>query len=147
MGYDGSSPSFSDGFLNYHVSGLHFAPDGITPNEGTYDLVMRSDTARCLYGFTKAPISATVSVISAAGEQKTAVTTVNEKDGWLSMRAYGFTFSNPVVKVQITQAKDPSAAASAASPAGKTTITCVKGKLTKKVAGTARKCPAGFKKK
>jgi hypothetical protein len=145
MGYDGSSPSFSDGFLNYHVSGLHFAPDGVTPNEGTYDLVMRSDTARCLYGFTKAPISATVSVISAAGEQKTAVTTVNEKDGWLSMRAYGFTFSNPVVKVQITQAKDASAGSS--SSAGSSTITCFKGKLTKKVAGTARKCPAGFKKK
>ena len=143
MGYDGSSPAFSDGFLNYHVSGLHFAPDGKTANEGTYDLVMRSDTARCLYGFTKAPISATVSVVSASGESKTAVTTVNETaDGWLKLSAYGFTFSNPVVKVNITQK-----AAAGAAAGAKRTITCVKGKLTKKVSGTAPKCPAGYKKK
>jgi len=148
MGYDGSSPSFENGMLSYHVSGLHYAPDGKTLNEGTYDLVMRSDAARCLYGFTKAPISATVSVISASGDLKTAVTTVNEKDGWLTMRAYGFTFSNPVVNVKITQAKDPSASStSSGSSTGSSTITCVKGKLTKKVSGTAPKCPAGYKKK
>jgi len=146
-GYDGTSPSFDNGMLSYHVSGLHYAPDGKTLNEGTYDLVMRSDTARCLYGFSKAPVQATISVIDDKGEAKTAVTTVNEKDGWLTMRAYGFTFSNPVVNVKITQAKDPSAAGSGASSVGKTTITCVKGKLTKKVSGTAPKCPAGYKKK
>jgi hypothetical protein len=84
-----------------------------------------------------------VSVIDDKGEAKSAVTTVNEKDGWLTMRAYGFTFSNPVVNVKITQAKD----GSSGSSAGSSTITCVKGKLTKKVSGTAPKCPAGYKKK
>jgi hypothetical protein len=139
MGYDGSSPAFKDGYLNYHVSGLHFAPDGKTLNEGTYDLVMRSDTARCLYGFTKAPISATVSVISASGEEKTAVTTVNEtKDGWLKLSAYGFTFSNPTVKVTITQPD---------SKAYSKTIVCVKGKAQRQVSGVAPKCPPGFRKK
>jgi hypothetical protein len=35
-----------------------------------------------------------------------------------------------------------------AKPAAKTiTITCIKGKLTKKVTGTAPKCPTGYKKK
>ena len=37
----------------------------------------------------------------------------------------------------------------AAAPAAtkKTTITCVKGKLTKKVTAVGPKCPAGYKKK
>jgi hypothetical protein len=33
------------------------------------------------------------------------------------------------------------------APAKRITITCVKGKTSKKVTGTAPKCPAGFKKK
>ena len=141
MGYDVMAPSFQDGVLVYHVSGMHYLPDGKTPAEGTYDLIMRSDTARCLYGFSNAPISATISVVSAAGEIKTAVTTVTEtQDGWLKLSARGFTFSNPIIKVAISQN-------SGKGPAPVQTITCVKGKLTKKVSGTAPKCPAGYKKK
>lgn len=139
MGYDGSAPSYVGGVLTYKVSGMHFLADGKTPVEGTYDLVMRSDTARCLYGFSKAPISATVSVTSASGEAKVATTVVSEKDGWLKMAAYGFTFSSPTISVKLTQAGSTSSK--------KTTITCAKGKLTKKVTAVGPKCPAGYKKK
>lgn len=143
MGYDGSAPSYVDGILSYKVSGMHFMADGKTEVEGTYDLVMRSDTARCLYGFSKAPISATVSVTSASGEAKVATTVVSEKDGWLKMAAYGFTFSSPTISVKLSQAAAPVAAK-------KTTITCVSTKnkkLTKKVTAVGPKCPAGYKKK
>jgi hypothetical protein len=34
-----------------------------------------------------------------------------------------------------------------AAKAKKVTITCIKGKLTKKVTGSAPKCPTGYKKK
>ncbi|MEY4743650.1 MAG: hypothetical protein RIR34_989 [Actinomycetota bacterium] len=145
MGYDGSAPSYENGMLTYHVSGMHYLADGTTLAEGTYDLIMRSDTARCLYGFSKAPIQAVISVIDDKGEAKTAVATVNEADGWLTMRAYGFTFSNPVVKVKLSQAKELGGVE--ANGKAKKVITCVKGKLTKKVSGTAPKCPAGYKKK
>ena len=102
--------------------------------------MMRSDTARCLYGFSKAPISATVSVTSASGENKVATTVVKEtKDGWLKLAAYGFTFSSPTISVKLSQAKAPVAKS--------ITITCVKGKTLKKVTGKSPKCPAGFKKK
>ena len=146
-GYDGGSPVFENGMLTYRVAGLHFASDGKTLNTGTYDLVMRSDAARCLYGFSSAPISATISVISDNGEAKTAVTTVSEKDGWLKMAAYGFTFSNPVLQVKLTQEAPaaPARAVTKPSAAPKPKITCVKGKTVKKVA--AAKCPAGFKKR
>lgn len=138
MAYSGDAPAFSDGRLSYEVAGLHFMPDGKTEVEGTYDLAIRSDAARCLYGFSKAPISATINVTGANGETKTATTVVNEKNGWLKLAAYGFTFSSPTISVKLSQAK---------APAKKTTITCVKGKLTKKVTAVGPKCPAGYKKK
>lgn len=137
MAYDSTAPSFSNGFLSYKVGGLHYLPGGKDVVQGTYDLVMRSETARCLYGFSKAPISATVSVLG-GDNTSIATTIVNEKDGWLKMAAYGFTFSQKTLQVKVTQkgaVKKP------------TTITCVKGKATKKVSAVAPKCPAGFKKK
>jgi hypothetical protein len=132
------TPEFEDNVLDYKVAGLHYAPDGKTLNEGTYDLVMRSDVARCLYGFSKAPISAKISVVGEGGENRVATTVVSEKDGWLKLAAYGFTFSSPTISVKLSQAKPA---------AKKTTITCVKGKLSKKVTAVGPKCPAGYKKK
>ena len=137
------APTFENGMLDYRVAGLHYAPDGKTLNEGTYDLIIRSDVARCLYGFTKAPISATIKVVGEGGENKVATVMVNEdsKTGWIKMAAYGFNFSSPTIQVKLTQAK---------APAKKITITCVgikNKKLTKKVTAVAAKCPTGYKKK
>jgi hypothetical protein len=103
--YDGKAPTFSGGFLNYKVGGMHYETDGKTPFQGSYDLVMRSDTARCLYGFSKAPLSATVSVTNDKGAKTTATTVVSEKNGWLKMAAYGFTFSKKTIKVKISKKK------------------------------------------
>jgi len=105
IAYIAGPPQFDSGFLNYKVAGLHFAPDGETVNLGTYDLVMRSDVARCLYGFSKAPISATVSVVGEMGEEKVATTIVSEKDGWLKLAAYGFTFSEKEIQVKLRQSQ------------------------------------------
>ena len=104
MAYDGTSPKFSGGFLQYQLSGFHYLPDGVTAFKGKYDLVMRSDVARCLYKFSNAPISATVSVTG--GSDKTVATTVvSEKNGWLKLAAYGFTFSQKTIKVKIVKKK------------------------------------------
>ena len=105
LGYAGESPEFKNGYLDYKVAGLHYEPDGKTPNLGVYDLVMRSETARCLYGWGKAPLSATVSVVNEKGTKTTATTVVSEKNGWLKMAAYGFTFSKKTIKVKITKKK------------------------------------------
>ncbi len=136
MGYDGNAPKFVNGFLDYRVTGFHFKSDGVTPNLGTYDLVMRSDAARCLYGFSNAPISAKVLISSANGLSSVATTVVSEKNGWLNMKAAGFTFSEKTLKVRITQAKNQ-----------QYTISCTKDTVTKKVTGTKPKCPRGFKSK
>jgi hypothetical protein len=101
--YSGQPPAFEKGFLKYKVAGLHYLPDGKTPFLGTYDLVIASKNARCLYGFTSAPISATVSVTSAGGAKKIATTTMTEKNGWIRFSAKAFTFSSPTIKIKITQ--------------------------------------------
>lgn len=101
--FDGLEPGFEQGRLTYTVAGLHYSPDGKTVNRGTYDLVMRSDVARCLYGFSNAPVSAQVQVINEDGEEVVATTVVSERDGWLKLAAYGFTFSEKEIQVRVTQ--------------------------------------------
>jgi hypothetical protein len=94
---------------------------------------MNSNVARCLYGFSKAPVSATIT-ISGEGDKNIATTVVTEKNGWLTLGAYGFTFSAKTIKVKLSQKK--------------TTITCVApGKKSKKVTAVNPKCPKGFKKR
>ena len=150
--YVASPPTFNKEYqsLDYKVTSPHFNESG-KANVGNYNLVIESEAARCIYGFTKAPISATVSIISADGTAQVASTTVNEKNGWIYLSANGFTYSAPTVRVKLTQEAEkpiatPSPSASA-SVAKKTTITCVKGKTSKKVTAVKPVCPAGYKKK
>jgi hypothetical protein len=71
------------------------------------------------------------------------------------MTAGGFTFSTPSIKVKLSQeaatpaptaTPSPSASAKPATPK-KISITCVKGKTSKKVTAVNPKCPTGYKKK
>ena len=145
--YIDGPPTFQSGFLDYKVASTHFEADGTTVFKGTYELIMSSSVARCIYGFTSAPVSATVSITSENGEPSTATTQVNEKNGWLTLAAYNFTFSNPTVRVSLTQAKESVAAPVKASTIKKATLLCIKGKTIKKVVAITPKCPAGYRKK
>jgi hypothetical protein len=142
--------------LEYKVAGPHLLPNGEL-SRGTYDLTLRADFAKCLYGISGTAFRATISVISDNGQSVNAVTTVGEKNGWLNMSAKGFTYSSPTIKVKLSQespAPTPSAtpipvASAPAKPAAvkKSSINCVKGKMTKKVTAVNPKCPTGYKKR
>ena len=134
-------PVFQDNTLDYKVASTHLEADGTTVFKGSYELIMSSSVARCIYKFTSAPISATVSITSENGAANAATTVVNEKNGWLTLAAYGFTFSSPTVRVKLTQ--QPVAPV----VAKKSSITCVKGKTIKKVTAINPLCPKGYKKK
>ena len=148
----------ASGALDYKVAATHYEPDGTTVFKGSYDLVMSSKVARCIYGFTQAPISATVSVTSEAGTQSAATVVVNEKNGWLSLGAYNFTYSSPTIRVVLTGSSisevkptpsptpTPTPTPAAAKAAVKS-IVCVKGNVAKKVTSISPKCPAGYKKR
>jgi hypothetical protein len=150
--YSAGPPTFDKaaGNLNYKVAAPHLTNAGEVFH-GTYDLVMRSTVARCIYGFTSAPIKASISVLSATGSPEIATTIVNEKEGWLHLSANGFEFSSPTVAVSLVQdapvVVQPVPAAKVVIPQKKTSIRCTKGKLSKTISGIAPKCPAGYKAK
>jgi hypothetical protein len=154
--YSAGPPSFnkSEGTLNYQVAAPHYATDK-SEFKGTYDLVIRSDVARCIYGFSKAPINATISITSSDGTPQIATTIIGEKDGWVYLRAKNFGFSAPVItakfsqeaEVVVTPTPTPTPSASTKAPVKAVTITCIKGKMVKKVTAAKPKCPTGYKKK
>ena len=170
--YTATPPIYNEqtGTLDYKVASPHFLADGKV-FQGKYNLYIDSKVARCIYKFSNAPISASVSVTSSdGGQQNISTTVVNETNGWLHLSAAGFTFSSPTLKVKLTQdasavvpepspsvtptqsakpssSSEPASQPSMAPAAKKSTITCVKGKTTKKVTAVSPKCPAGYKKK
>lgn len=148
--YTSGPPAYdkSTGQLDYQVAAPHFMQDGTTPFKGVYNLVIRSDVARCIYGFSQAPISGTISVISENGEQQLATTVVGEKDGWMYLSATNFEFSSPKVAVKLTQAKPlevtkPGYTSTTKSQIKK--ITCIKGKTTRVITGSKPVCPTGYR--
>jgi len=89
--------------LEYQVGAPHLTPSGAT-FRGTYDLTIRADAARAIYGFAKnAPVKATVSIVSENGQEIAAQEQVGEKDGWFFLRAENFTFSSPKLRVKLVQ--------------------------------------------
>ena len=148
--------------LEYKVAAPHLTPKGEV-FYGSYDLLMRSDVARCVYNFSNAPIKGTIAITSDKGEEKVATESIKESNGWVSLSANGFTYSAPVIKVKLSQDKvetpkeEPSVGKNQVkeSTAGKPqvtslkkkSITCTKGKVTKKVIDLNPKCPTGFKRK
>ena len=100
--YSPGPPEFKNGMLEYVVSAPHLTSGGST-RRGTYDLIIRSDTARCIYGFSKAPLQAIISVLDADGDKVVATTNMSESGGWIRLVAYGFEFSAPRIQVSFTQ--------------------------------------------
>lgn len=135
--YASGPPKFQQGSLDYKVAGVHRNEDG-SLFRGRYTFVVRSETARCYYGFTSAPIEARVSVVSADGQSQVATTTVSENDGFLTLAAAGFTFSAPVIKATLTQGQ-------AKKSMTQKSITCKKGTKRVTISGKkSTKCPAGY---
>ena len=172
--YSAGPPTYNkdSGSLEYKVASPHLEANGAVAS-GSYDLVLKSDVARCIYGFSKAPIKAEISISSESGEKKVATTVVNERDGWLNLSAKGFTFSSPTIQVKLTQEAPAPAPTPTPTPAPvatetpvpvevavpavtstpkppvakKVTFNCVKGKLVKKVTAVKPTCPKGYKKR
>lgn len=148
--YHSGPPSFekSTQNLDYKVLSTHYSANGDVA-KGTYDLIMSSTVARCIYGFTNAPISASLTILSEDGSPQVATQTINEKNGWLTLSANGFTYSSPTIAVKLTQDKSAVATPTPKAPAwaqGTKVITCAKGKTKKKVTAVNPKCPSGYKK-
>ena len=156
--YSAGPPEFdaTSEALNYKVSAPHFSSSGDL-FKGSYDLIISEEVSKCLYGFSGAAAKATISVTTAEGAQQIATTSFTNDGGWMHLSAKGFTFSSPTIKIKLTKEEPPKVQAPKQEPmpekvesvvvAKKSSITCVKGKVTKKVTAAKPKCPAGYKKK
>ena len=145
-----------DSVLTLQVSSTHLRADN-SKNLGVFNIDMPLETAKCLWGvdLSKA-VSASVSATYPELGIAELVTTTSRVEGkFFKVSAAGFHYSAPIIKVKVVQNVEPTPAASPtptpvvtkkAAPK-RTTITCVKGKTTKKVSALKPKCPAGYKKK
>ena len=176
MIYSAGPPSYNadSSSLDYKVLSPHVNEKG-EDNIGSYDLLLDSKVARCIYKFSDAPVKAEIEILGSDGTSKVATTVIGEKNGFLFMSANGFTYSDPTVRIKLKQdpvpvatpTPTPSPTASATptptptpSPvvtqaatstkvtqsSKKTTITCSKSGKIKKVTAVKPKCPTGFKK-
>lgn len=168
--YAAGTPSFNaaNQSLDYKVMAPHYTSKGEV-FKGTYDLRIRSEVARCIYGFSAAPIQASISVLSEDGTLQRATQTVNEDKGWLSLSANGFSYSSPTIQVLLTQSDQgatptpemttqatpapmvtPAQPSSSKQSSAKRTITCMKIKggssVKKKVVAYKPSCPKGYRK-
>jgi hypothetical protein len=155
--YEPSAPAFINNELQYRVAGVPLTPTK-ERFPGSYDLVLDSKVARCLYGFTDAPIKASVSVSAEDGARVVETTVTGEKNGWFSLGAYGFGFSSPTIKVRLSQEttevktsafSEESTKAERVINSDKKTekkLFCIKGSKSKPMKVGTKKCPKGYKK-
>jgi hypothetical protein len=99
---------------------------------------------------TKSP-RVEISIVNTDGTTQVATTSVKIEKQILKVRAFGFHYSSPTIVLKASNnLLLPSLVVNVDENnvnAKKTSISCVKGKLTKKVTAIKPKCPAGYKKK
>ena len=158
--YDSTAPTWNqeDSSLNFRVGAAHNKSNNEV-FQGYYSLTVNKITANCYWGNSFSNANATVSVIGQDGEQNVSTSSVSTSNGWVNFVASGFTFSAPTIKVKYvapkpTPSPTPTVTATptpmptaTVTPIKKTTITCIKGKVVKKVTGVKPVCPKGYKKK
>ena len=127
------------------VGNAHFDEFG-NEIQGWMELKVKGTRARDWWGINPAIAAgyAKVEISYQDGTSKIATVTAkyDAKNDWINLRAYGFTYSTPQLAISF---KEPEQAAKVVVTKKKT-ITCIKGKTTKKVTAVKPKCPTGFKK-
>jgi len=153
--YSNTAPIFSDSEFKYRVGGRHLDAKG-APLVGMYGLAIASDYAECLYGKAILNAEATLTIQDVSTGEKKVTTSLAKTSGeFFNFYTSGFTFSTKEIGLKLilpevrtaTPTPKPLAQAQLVNPKKLTTITCIKGKVTKKVTAVKPTCPTGYKKK
>jgi len=164
MTYGTALPNYDGETMSYDVASPHYKPGGkdyaADAFNGRYDLLLTEAYARCVWGIKDALPKVEVNVFKTDGSVDSSAKVVGGLDasGFFKFSATGFTISSPKIKIKLTapptSGGTPAVTQEAAAPAAKApakvvikSISCVKGKVVKKVSGSNPKCPAGFKQK
>ena len=161
MTYGTALPKYDGTTMCYDVASPHYNPGGKDYDadafKGRYDLLLTESYAKCVWNLKDGIPAVSVEVQKTDGTLDNSVKVtggLNTSSGLYEFSAIGFTFSSPKIKIKLSAppTKDGTPTVTQAAPAAKPkasvkSISCVKGKITKKVTGVSPKCPAGFKKK
>ncbi len=161
MTYGTALPKYDGTTMSYDVASPHYNPGGKDYDadafKGRYDLLLTESYAKCVWNLKDGIPAVSVEVQKTDGTLDNSVKVtggLNTSSGLYEFSAIGFTFSSPKIKIKLSAppTKDGTPTVTQAAPAAKPkasvkSISCVKGKITKKVTGVSPKCPAGFKKK
>jgi hypothetical protein len=131
--------------FTWSAAAPHFAPDGVTVNKGFYKAIIPTNDAKLLWGLENPNDAATalqITLTTEAGGTAAALKNVSVKNGRIIIDVSGFEYSRPKLKIGIKAGYKPSK-----TMLNKSTITCVKGKSTKKITAVKPVCPKGYKKK
>ena len=164
-------PTFdkSSNTLGFRVAAPHLKEDG-NLNSGFYKLVLNPQVAKCIWGENLQGAKAEVSMVSDSGEIQLTTSTFLFNSDAAIFEISGFHYSAGTISIKLVlpasdkaaadkaaadkaaadkavadKAVADKAAADKAAALKKTTITCVKGKVTKKVTAFKPKCPSGYK--
>ncbi len=122
-GYAHPIPAFSNGSLDLKMSSPHFRSDGVTEHVGVYEARIPLEMASCLWGGTITADSVfTMSVLESVGQEKPATTSVVVTKDAVEIKASGFTFSSPTMRITY-KPKAPSKPASGRVSVAKKVIT------------------------
>ena len=104
-GYGMSIPSFTNGQLDLKVQSPHFRPDGRTVHYGIYEAIVPLATAECLWGTAISSASQLKVEIfeTESGQTKTATSSVSLAKEGLLIRASGFSYSIPTIRVKLAE--------------------------------------------
>ena len=153
--YSSSPPAWDsvEQTLAYQVGSLHLDQTGAL-HKGHFNLAVPKAFAKCLWGENILNAKATVAVTNADGTNNVATSVLSQDDQMIYFKVAGFTFSTPQIKVKLEIPKAAPTPSATPTPTVtikpvpiQKTITCIKGKATKKVIAVAPKCPTGYKKK
>lgn len=124
-GHGFSLPTFDKGNLDLKLTSPHFLSDGVSVHYGVYEAVIPLETAKCLWGDSITTASEfKVEVVETNGGTKTATRTVNVTTDGVSIKASGFTYSSPTIRVSyVAPVVATTTTTTTTSPATTTTTT------------------------
>lgn len=141
------------GTLNVPTGNAHFDVTGKVI-DGWVETSIRGDFIRKIWNIEPKYLSRVEVTIEYNANDTSAATSTTKyitAEDKIEIKAYGFHYSSPQVKIKfpktafIQPTPPPAPPAPAPSSKKKVTIVCLKGKLTKKVTGFQPKCPTGYK--
>ena len=140
------------GTMNVPTGNAHYDVNGKVI-DGWVEASMRGDFIRKIWNIEPKYLSRVEVTVEYNANDTTAATSTTRyiaAEDKIEIKAYGFHFSSPQVKIKFP----PSAFIQPAPPPGpapkvitqkKITLTCIRGKSIKVIVGVAPKCPTGYK--